>query len=85
MGKGKIEVAQGDQDGVPVLIFAPNKEGKAYPIGKMAGKAGSQISAKDLNKRNAVVIEFPDYAGLDVVIYELAGLWKRSRDAKWDG
>jgi len=82
MGEGKIEVAQGIQDGVPVLVLAPQKE--AHSVGMSAKEMGSQISDADLDKRNAVVIEFPNYKGLDVVMYELMGLWQRSKDAKWD-
>lgn len=81
-GKGMVEVAGGDQDEVPVLILAPHDE--PHEVEQKAGEAGDQIPNAELTRRKAVVIEFPDFAGLDVLLYEIMGLWQRSHEAKWD-
>jgi len=81
-GKGMIEVAGGDQNGVPVLILAPHDE--PHEVGQKAGEAGDQIPDAELTRRKAVVVEFPDFAGLDVLLYEVMGLWQRSHESKWD-
>lgn len=84
MGEGKIEISYGHQDGLPVLIFAPHKEGKYIPVGHKTGKAGSQVSVDELNERDAVVLEFPEYKGIDVLLYEIMALWEDSKEAEWD-
>ena len=82
MGDGKIEVATGMIDDIPVLILAP--QDKEHREGERATMEGEEISQAELNRRGAVIVEIPEYRGLDVILNAIMVLWQEKKAKEWD-
>lgn len=80
LGDGNYEITHGTQDGIPILAFVRLDEPR--PVGSMLPTR--QIPDDELTDRNAVVIEFPDFKAVDVLLYKVVDLWKESKEAVWD-
>jgi len=81
-GEGRIKVFHGQRDGVPIVVFMPLD--KAHRIGETVGRCGEEVSAEEMENADAVVLEFPDYEGIDVVLQQVFGAWEEGKEKEWD-
>jgi len=82
LGTGRVEIFHGEQDGLPILVFLPH--GEAHRIGEKTRDAGGQITDEELTQRRAVVIECPNFLGVDVLLYAVMQMWCAAKEAQWD-
>lgn len=83
MGEGKVEVCCGYQDGVPTLNFIIHE--KVFKIGEQTRDVPCKIEDDYLIKHNAVVIEFPEFKSVDIVLDKIMEMWQYKKILEWDG
>ena len=83
LGKGKVGIGGGSEGDTPILYLVPT-EGQ-HSIGEKIREVGTEIPFEEIDRDGAVIIELPEYGGVDVLLHEVVCLWAEAKQKEWDG